>query len=77
MANTIGIVVAAGLGSRLSPYTDNCPKCMLDVQGCSILERCLSTFDKAGIDPIVVVGGYKADKLKLPLCEPERQSKIL
>ena len=66
MANITGIVVAAGLGSRLSPYTDNCPKCMLDVQGRSILERCLSIFLEEGIDPIAVVGGYKADKLKLP-----------
>ena len=66
MANITGIVVAAGLGSRLSPYTDNCPKCMLDVQGRSILERCLSIFFEEGIDPIAVVGGYKADKLKLP-----------
>ena len=38
---------------------------MLEVQGNSILGRCLSLFMEAGIAPIVV-GGYKADRLQLP-----------
>ena len=40
------VILAAGIGSRLSPLTDNCPKSLLTVGGSVILERmirnCLS-----------------------------------
>ena len=42
----IAVILAAGIGSRLSPLTDNCPKSLLSVGGSVILERmirnCLS-----------------------------------
>ena len=66
MDDSLAVVVAAGLGSRLLPLTDELPKCKLDVQRKPMLHRALSTFTDLGISKSVVIGGYKADKLILP-----------
>jgi len=63
---TIAIVVAAGLGSRIVPLSHEVPKCMLEVQNHSMLHRALTTFHDLNITKSVVVGGYKSDKLVLP-----------
>ncbi|MFP4598067.1 MAG: NTP transferase domain-containing protein [Persicimonas sp.] len=57
------IIIAAGLGSRLEHYTDEKPKCMVDVGGRSILSYQLEAFREHGIDDIHIVRGYLADKL--------------
>ncbi len=64
--DTIAVIIAAGLGSRLLPLSDEQPKCMLEVQGKPMLHRALTIFDDVNIDRSVVVGGYKSDKLVLP-----------
>jgi len=65
-AETIAVVVAAGLGSRILPLSHEVPKCMLEVQNQSMLHRALTTFHDLNITKTVVVGGYKSDKLVLP-----------
>ncbi|MFA5027745.1 MAG: sugar phosphate nucleotidyltransferase, partial [Candidatus Methylomirabilota bacterium] len=35
------IILAAGVGRRLSPYTETTPKCLLEVGGISLLRRYL------------------------------------
>ncbi|QDG52461.1 phosphocholine cytidylyltransferase family protein [Persicimonas caeni] len=57
------IIIAAGLGSRLEHYTDERPKCMVDIGGRSILSYQLEAFAKNDIDDIHIVRGYLADKL--------------
>jgi len=56
-----GIIIAAGLGSRLAPYTDNKPKCLLEVSGKTILQRTLDAFNEVGIKNISIVRGYKKE----------------
>ncbi len=60
------IVLAAGRGKRLTPYTANRPKCLLPIGQRSILERQIQTMRELGIDDITVVKGYAADSIDLP-----------
>lgn len=57
------IILAAGLGNRLRPYTSDRPKCLVEIDGVSMLDRQLSILHSRGINEIVVVGGYRADLL--------------
>lgn len=59
------IILAAGQGSRLRPYTDDRPKCMVELLGRPLLHRQLQIIKAAGITDIVVVGGYCSDRLDL------------
>src|SRR5262245_15254835 len=60
------IIVAAGMGRRLAPYTDDRPKCLVEVGGRTILERQIDAYRAAGVDEIAVVRGYLADRIALP-----------
>ena len=57
------IIIAAGPGSRLFPFTEEHPKCMLDVKGKPILQRTLETLRKCGVNNIIVVRGHAAEKI--------------
>lgn len=61
MSATIGIILAAGVGSRLRPMTNQVPKCLIPVAGIPILERQIEAMLACGIRKIVVVAGYKCD----------------
>lgn len=59
------IILAAGQGTRLRPLTDDKPKCMVEVNGKSILERQLDAMRSCGIkeEDITIVAGYRSDVL--------------
>lgn len=56
----IGIVLAAGRGSRLSPLTDLVPKPLLKFNGKTFLEHSLETLEYSGAKHIKVVVGYRS-----------------
>lgn len=60
------IILAAGQGTRLRPLTDDRPKCMVEVNGKSILERQLTVMHDCGIrdEDITIVAGYKGEILR-------------
>ena len=58
------IMLAAGKGSRLGKYTKNNTKCMLEVNGKTLLERAINALLNANINKLVMVIGYKMDNLK-------------
>ena len=58
------IILAAGVGSRIRPLTDNCPKCLLKVCGNTILEMMISHIQDCGINEIIFVTGYLEDQIK-------------
>jgi molybdenum cofactor cytidylyltransferase len=53
-----GLVLAAGAGSRMG----NRPKCLLQLNGMSLLERQLQALTQAGARPIRVVLGHHAER---------------
>jgi choline kinase len=58
------IILAAGVGSRLRPLTDDRPKCLLDVGGRAILDHQVMALHRAGVSDIVMVVGYCANLIR-------------
>lgn len=58
-----GIILAAGMGSRLKKLTQKKPKCMVEVSGVTLIERALKQLDKLHLNRIVIVTGYSSDIL--------------
>lgn len=60
------IILAAGEGTRLLPYTKDKPKCMVPIKGVSIIERQITLMKKCGMDEkdICVVTGYRNEVLR-------------
>ncbi|MFI5490459.1 sugar phosphate nucleotidyltransferase [Micromonospora echinaurantiaca] len=61
----IGMVLAAGAGRRLRPYTDTLPKALVPVDGdTTILDIGLRNLAEVGLTEIVIVVGYAADAVR-------------
>ena len=60
----IGMVLAAGAGRRLQPLTDDLPKTLLPVDGeRTILDIALANLKQVGMDEVVVVTGFAAQRI--------------
>ena len=57
------IILAAGMGKRLKELTDNNTKCMVKVNGVTLIERMLKQLDSLNLSQIVLVVGYKSNEL--------------
>lgn len=60
------IILAAGSSTRLKPLTDDRPKCMLEINGKTMLQHQIDAFREAGITDISVVRGYQAKTINIP-----------
>lgn len=58
------ILMAGGLGTRLRPLTDDCPKPLLEVADKPILETILSSFIDHGFGNFYISVNYRADMIK-------------
>jgi choline kinase len=61
---TRAIILAAGVGSRLRPLTDERPKCLLEVGGRTIIDYQIGALRRFGISDVVVVVGYRGDQIR-------------
>ncbi len=57
------MILAAGMGKRLRHLTKNNTKCMVKVNGETLIERALRQLDKLELNRIVIVVGYEGKKL--------------
>ena len=61
----IGLVLAAGAGRRLRPYTDTLPKALVPVDGdITILDIALRNLAAVGLNNVTVVVGYRAEAVE-------------
>jgi len=58
------IILAAGRGKRLYPYTKYIPKCLLDIGGVTILEHQINNIRDCGINEVVIVIGFGFEKVE-------------
>ena len=57
------IILAAGMGKRLKNLTADATKCMVKVNGVTLIERALQNLEKANLERIIIVVGYQSQKL--------------
>ncbi len=58
------VILAAGVGSRMLPFTTDVPKCLVEVNGVPILFRALRVLASAGVTEAVVVVGHEAAQVR-------------
>jgi MurNAc alpha-1-phosphate uridylyltransferase len=59
-----GMILAAGLGTRLRPITDHTPKALVDVDGVPMLERIARRLVDAGVDRLIVNLHHHGDQIR-------------
>ena len=73
----IGMVLAAGVGRRLRPYTDKLPKALIQVDvEKTILDIALENLASVGIDHVVIVVGYAAEAVQQRKAAFERRYRL-
>lgn len=64
------LILAAGLGRRISSRTNGGPKALLDLHGRSLLARSIDALHRAGFSDVVVVTGHAAELIRPVLAAP-------
>ena len=59
----IGVILSAGMGTRLMPLTKEIPKTMLEINGMTLLARMIRNCIDAGINKFIVIVGYNMEKV--------------
>lgn len=71
------IILAAGMGKRLKELTEGNTKCMVKVNGTSMIERMLGQLDSLNLSRIVIVVGYEAEDLKKYIANLNTRTEII
>ena len=58
-----GIILAAGMGKRLKELTADNTKCMVKVNGVTLIDRMLHQLQSLGLSRVIIVVGYQGKKL--------------
>jgi choline kinase len=58
------LILAAGMGKRLKPITDNIPKTLIKIEDKPILGHILTNIKKCGIRDVLIVTGYRDDLIQ-------------
>jgi len=57
------LILAAGIGKRLKPFTQTSAKCLVKIGGRTLLDRYIESLGKLGVSEAVVVVGHFKDKV--------------
>lgn len=57
------IILAAGMGRRLGELTRNNTKCMVEVNGVTLIDRMLNQLSRLSLNRVIIVVGYEGKKL--------------
>jgi choline kinase len=60
------VILAAGRGSRMGNLAGDRPKCLVEFEGKSLIERQIAALRRGGVDEIGVVRGYRAEMIDFP-----------
>ena len=71
------LILAAGLGTRLAPITNDRPKSLVPVNGKPILLKQIENLKANGVADITIVSGYKADVLEKTVHKDYPEIKIV
>jgi MurNAc alpha-1-phosphate uridylyltransferase len=63
-APTTAMVLAAGLGTRMRPLTDDRPKALVEVAGQALIDHVLRRLGESGVDRVVVNVHWFAERLE-------------
>ena len=72
----IGLILAAGAGRRLRPYTDTLPKALVPVdeeRGLTVIDLTLANFAEVGLTEAAIVVGYRAEAVRERKAQFEEQ----
>lgn len=71
------IILAAGMGKRLGDLTSDRTKCMVEVNGTTLIERLLTQLSDFNLERIVIVIGYQGDKVVELIGDEYKGTKIV
>ncbi len=63
------MLMAAGMGTRMRPLTNNCPKPLIEVAGRTLIDRTLDNLITAGVEKAVINVHYLADMVEAHFAE--------
>lgn len=66
------MILAAGLGTRMRPLTDHCPKPLLKVAGKAMIEHHIEALVKAGVTELVINHAYLGEQIEQALGDGQR-----
>jgi len=58
------VILAAGSGKRLRPITEELPKCLVEIDGKSLLGFSLNSLKECGINNVIIVIGFYGNSIK-------------
>ena len=63
----IGVILVAGMGTRLMPLTKDIPKALLEINNTTLLERMIKNCINVDINKFIVIVGYNKNQV-IELC---------
>jgi len=75
--NVQAVILAAGSGTRLVTGDPQLPKCMVSVQGVSLIRQAIQRLAQAGVERVVIVLGYEARQIISHLSETDPEIPVV